>query len=58
MKKIDKIYIKTAFNNDGNEEVVVHFDNGTTRTFTGFDDLTQATSFMSEYSDKYGYEPK
>ena len=54
MIKIDKIYIETAFNNDGNHTVVTHFDDGSTDYFHGIETISDAIDIMDKYKQKYG----
>jgi len=50
-KKIDRIYIRT---NNGIYNVVVNFDNNSTREFTGFKTNCEAMDFIEVYKEKYG----
>ena len=60
MKKINNIYVATKFTFDGEHtpSVMVEFADGTKWEYTGFQNLTQAISFMSDYSEDLGYKPK
>ena len=50
-KKIDRIYIEES---NGTKKVVVHFNNNTTREFTGFKTTCEAMDFKKVYKEKYG----
>ena len=60
MKKIDNIYVATKFTFDDEHtpSVMVEFADGTKREYTGFETLTQAISFMNDYSEDFGYKTK
>lgn len=55
MKKIENIFAVTkfSFEEDALAKVVVEFEDGTKQEFKWFPNITEAVSFMSEYSDKY-----
>ena len=50
-KKIDRIYIRTI---NGIHNVIVNFDNNTTRQFTDFKTIDEAIDFKEVYKEKYG----